>query len=85
MKDAIISLITLAVITIVTTACIKLAFFPEPIHDKVEKVEQNLTMHFDEAEQKLLVTKNDISEIKATIDSIMTKLEALEEKRNARE
>jgi hypothetical protein len=80
-----ITLASAVILIVIFSASIKLAFYPEPIHDKVEKVEKNLTMHFDEAELNLLVTKNDISEIKATIDSIITKLEALEEKRNARE
>lgn len=81
MKDAIISLITLAVITIVTTACIKLAFFPEPIHDKVEAVEETITMQFNVTEQQLIETSSDVEEIQATIDSIMVKLEELEAKR----
>ena len=66
---------------VVLTATIKLAFFPTPLDEQIEQVEENIVMQFDETEIRLVSTKADIEEIKATIDSIMVKLEQIEAER----
>ena len=81
MRDTILTILTLAFMATVLAASIKLAFFPNPIDKQIDEVEEVLVMQFSETEQQLLSTSSDIEEIKATIDSMMVKLEELEAER----
>lgn len=81
MRDTILTILTLAFMAVVLAASIKLAFFPNPIDKQIDEVEEVLVMQFSETEQQLLSTSSDIEEIKATIDSMMVKLEELEAER----